>query len=121
MRLEHLAVEHYYYCSDNNYFSNDAGAEWDCVDDFLEEFDNADVDMNMVFRFDVREIEDDDGKQTGKYYAQVFMMHQRKGIFASHYIKQIEEKDVEKFSSYLQKHYDYIKNLWEPFNNNETK
>jgi hypothetical protein len=51
--VKHLwEVDHSYYCSDQNYFSADCHQEFECWADFLEEESDADLDMNLVFRFD---------------------------------------------------------------------
>jgi hypothetical protein len=110
--LEELKAPHPYYCSDSNYYSNDAGKEWETMTDFLAEFDNADVDMNLVFRFDVQER--DEG-HPGRLMANVYMIHQRKGIFSPHRIKHINESEAERFSLYLSKHWIAIQELWTPF------
>ncbi len=66
--LDDLLAEHPYYCSESNYYSNDANAEWETMTDFLAEFDSADVDMNLVFRWDIRQR---DKGNPDRYYAEV--------------------------------------------------
>jgi hypothetical protein len=111
MKLKDLAIEHQYYCSDNNYYDSDAGKTWETMSEFLDEFEDADIDMNLVFRWDVH-APDEDNKN---YKAEVFIMHQRKGIFSPHIIKSFEEKEVKRFVLFLKKHHKRLKEIWMPF------
>lgn len=114
--LDDMLAEHPYYCSERNYYSNDAGAVWETMTDFLAEFEGSDVDMNLVFRWDIRQRDEDN---PGRYYAEVFMMHQRKGIFSPHHIKHINEGEAIRFRAYLKKHWKVMRALWEPLSANE--
>ena len=113
--LTELLAQHPYYCSGSNYYSNEAGASWETMTDFLAEFEDADEDMNLVFRWDIRQRDDDN---PGRYYAEVFMMHQRKGIFSPHHIKHINEDEAARFRAYLEKHWATLKAMWEPLTAN---
>lgn len=115
--LTTLFVDHPYYCSESNYYSNDAGAQWETMTDFLAEFESCDVDMNLVFRWDIRQR---DEQNPGRYYAEVFMMHQRKGIFSPHYIKHINEGEAIRFRAYLEKHWRVMRLMWEPLSANQA-
>lgn len=106
--LKELAVDHPYYCSDSNYYSNEARTTWDTWGDFYSEFQDADLDMNLVFRWDVKENED------GTFYVMVFMMHQRKGRFVPHYIKSVDESDINDMVNYMSQHWGHLKKMWEP-------
>ncbi|AGN30238.1 hypothetical protein VPFG_00239 [Vibrio phage nt-1] len=115
MKLEELAVVHPYYCSDSNYYSNDAGCSFETATDFLEEFNDADIDMNLVFRWDVKPHLDAETEEvTDKFYADVFMIHQRKGIFAPYHIESITEDEASSFAEYLRRHKEALTKLWEP-------
>ncbi len=116
MTLAELAVDHPYYCSDSNYYSNDAGMVYDTMKEFLDEFEDADVDMNLVFRWDVKPDLSDEDYETplGTYYAEIFMMHQRKGIFSPFHIRSITEEDVPRFVEYLKVHQQTLQELWKP-------
>ena len=65
------------------------------------------VDWNQVFRWDVYYDEE-------KYMANVFIIHQRKGIYAPHIINSIVEEEVDRFVAYLKKHYINLQKIWEP-------
>ena len=111
--LKKLAVDHPYYASDNNYYSNEAGARWETMTDFLAEFRDNDVNMNLVYRWDVKP-RDENNLDTGRFYAGVFIIHQRKGIYAPHYIANINEEEAKQFIEYLKPHHAKLKELWQP-------
>lgn len=114
MKLSDLAVKHPYYCSDSNYFSNEPNQAFPTVAEFLDEFGDADVDLNLCFRFDVLADEDDDGKPNGTHRAEVFLMLQRKGIFKPISIEVVTEADVPSLLAYLQKHWATMQAIWQP-------
>lgn len=116
MSKENLYVEHDYAdgCSDSNFHSGEPRTEYDSVSDFLEDYDDNDIALNLVFRWDILKDED-----TGHMSAMIFIMYQRKGIFDPIVIKNISESDFEKLGSYLKKHWKYLKEIWEPIS--ETK
>lgn len=107
MKLKDLAIDHDYYCSDNNYYSNDASMDFEDFDEFMMEFENADVDMNLVFRWDIHEEQDN-------YRLEIFMIQQRKGIFKPINVKTITEDDVPRLIEYLKPHLKKLKSLWRP-------
>jgi len=104
-----LLIEHPYYCSDSNYYSNEAAQEFATFADFYEEFHDADLDYNLIFRFDVRERE-----ESKRCYAEIFMMLQRKGIFKPITIQYFDEKDEELAIPLLNKHWEKLKEMWKP-------
>lgn len=106
-----VSADHPYYSSDNNYYSNEAGSTWETMTDFLAEFENADIDMNLVFRWDIHERDEDN---PGRRYAEVFIIHQRNGIYAPQYIKHINEEEAVRFRKYLDKHWETMKKIWSP-------
>ena len=110
MEFKDLLVEHDYYCSENNYYSTEPGDTWEDFQSFFDEYSNADVDMNLIFRWDILKKEDSDG-----LYMQVFVMHQRKGIFAPHYIENVSESDFENIKALLRPHFDKLLSIWKPF------
>ena len=58
-----MAVEHPYYCSESNYYSNKPSMTWETMTEFLDEFEGTDIDMNLVFRWDIKPREIVTGKQ----------------------------------------------------------
>jgi hypothetical protein len=113
--LERLAgCEHPYYCSDSNFYSNEPRQRYETATEFLDDFEDADIDMNLVFRWDVKP-RGESGADMGRYCAEVFMMLQRKGIFKPIYIAHINEPEAERFEKYLAEHYETLKEIWAPF------
>lgn len=108
MNLEDLAVDHDYYCSESNYYSNNASERYETFPDFYKEFGNADVDMNLVFRWDLRQADDK------SYSMEIFIIQQRKGIFKPCLISRFEEKDIELFLKYITPHIEKLKRIWIP-------
>lgn len=107
-RLEALSKKnHPYKCNTRNFYSNEANEQYDNITEFLDEYEDADIDMNLVFRWDVHKTED------GEYYVEIFLILQRKGIFRPISIDSILEDDVERFETYLQKHKQKIDELWD--------
>ena len=111
--LKDLAIDHEYYCSDSNYYSNDASLSYETFKEFLDEFEDRDVDLNLVFRWDLK-LNDYDNEYGG-YYMEIFQMQQRKGIFTPIMITDFTEDDISSFIEYITPHLDKLKNIWEPF------
>ena len=102
-------TNHQYYCSDNNYHSSEASARFNTVADFLDNFEETDIDLNLCFRFDIEK------HDNGDLYAEFFLMLQRKGIFMPiHCVSYNPETESERLESYLKKHYAVMMNLWTP-------
>lgn len=108
-KLIDLACEHDYYASDSNYYSNDAALSYETWSDFYADFLDANIDMNLVYRWDVHETE-----ESGKYYMQIFMIQQRKGIYMPVYISCVDEKDVEGIITFLKPHFEKLLSIWQP-------
>lgn len=116
--LNDLLVDHPYYCSESNYYSNEASTKWNTMTDYLDEFEDSDINMNMVFRWDVKQKRDmGTDELIDGYCAEIFMMHQRKGIFHPHWISNVTENEIERFEAYLKIHWEHIKELWVPIGN----
>lgn len=75
-KLEDLCIKHDYYCSELNYFSNDAGKRFVSWKEFYDEFKDADIDMNLCFRWDLEKRD-----KSEHYRLEIFIMGQRKGLF----------------------------------------
>jgi hypothetical protein len=115
MDFKDLTVKHPYYCSDNNYYSNEASQRYDNWQDFFNEWNDADVEYNHVFRFDIIENTNNEEIGLGTYYASVFIMLQRKGIFMPCHIESISEMDKDSVIEFLEKHWNEVKKMWKPF------
>jgi len=110
MTLKDLAAEHPYYSSDSNYYSNLPAQQCETWQEFYEGEKGLDIDLNLCFRFDVKQDE-----ETGLYSAYVFIIQQRKGIYRPVTIHSVTEDDVPTMIEYLQKHYNKMQELWQPF------
>ena len=110
--LKSLAVEHDYYASGNNYYSNDAASEYPTWADFYEEFAGADIDMNLVIRWDLTKREKSD-----RYSMQIIIIHRRKGIYAPVHIHYVDEKDVEGIIKFMRPHFKKMLKNWQPLTN----
>lgn len=117
MKIEQLAVEHPYYCSDSNYYERNS-IKYETMSDFLADWMDNDVDMNLCFRWDVFEKEDDEENKTGAYRAKIFIMHQRKGKFQPIIIDSFDQSEADQFIEYLEKHKNKIMQLWSPLVDN---
>lgn len=112
--LKDISVNHPYYCSDSNYYSNEPFQNYDTMTDFLEDFEDADIDMNLCFRWDIKQNLDDDENPTGGYCAEVFLMLQRKGIFKPCIIDSVSEEEAERFKAYAKLHWQTLAAIWNP-------
>lgn len=111
MEFKDLLTEHPYYCSDSSYYNLGFDTKYDTFQDFHDEMGNSDLDMNLVFRFDINE------KDDGGYYMEIFMVQQRKGRFIPFFIENVSEDDFEMIKEFLDKRYQHMMKLWTPFSN----
>ncbi len=112
MKIKDLAVDHDYYTSDSNYYSNDASGHYENWDSFYNEFKDADIDMNLVFRWDIYKKDEEKG-----YYMQVTIIAQRKGIYMPIHIDSVEDKHVEQIKEFMKPHFEKLVSIWNPLNN----
>ena len=108
--FQDLLADHDYYCSNSNYYSNDPYTEWDTFGDFYNIYKDADIDMNLIFRFDIHP-----RKNSKKHTMNIYMIGQRKGIFFPHYIRYVDEDDFSLIMEILKPHFEKMQNLWSPF------
>lgn len=109
MTLKDLAIDHDYYAHDSNYYSNEAGGVYDTWKEFYEEFKDADVDLNLVYRWDIKKRDD-----VESYYMQIVIIGQRKGIYAPWRIDNVFEEDVPEILEYLRPHLEKLISIWQP-------
>ncbi len=114
-------VKHSYYCNNGNFYSNECGAEYRSWADFLASEGDADFDMNLVFRFDWHEDEEEgDGSakftgdvnyRNGRIY--IYWIGQRKSIYryTSADVCRADEPAVIEF---LKPRLAHLLSLWEP-------
>lgn len=77
-------IDHPYYCNEGNYFSNDCHTVYDSWADFFDCEGDADPDYNLVYRWDWKrpDIDDGDDPNTPQRLF-VFWMGQRKALARS--------------------------------------
>ena len=115
MEFKDLLAEHPYYCSDSNYYSNEAGLSYIDWESFIDDWENADVEYNHVFRFDVHEKREEDTSTLLGYRAEIFVMLQRKGKFVPILIDEVKPENFDSMKSFLEKHYNEVVKMWAPF------
>jgi hypothetical protein len=117
-------VDHDYYCSDENYYQNGTQKLFESWAEFMEAEGDAEMDRNLVFRWDWREGE---GWELGDYngddyyrYAriQIYIMNQRHGAFRSASVKvcRADEADI---IAYLRPRWENLAELWAPINSQD--
>ena len=79
--------------------------EYETFKDFYEDMKSYDVDLNLVYRFDV--IQNDDKT----YRLDLFTILQRKGRCNDHYVKVFKEADIPLLKKYLEPHQKVCKQL----------
>ena len=106
--INQLAVEHDYYCSESNYYSNDAHSIHETFSDFYDEMGKTDEDMNLCFRWDILP------NDNGTFRMLICIMHQRKGRYWPNEIELVTDEDVPLILEYLNRHHKKIKQIWLP-------
>jgi hypothetical protein len=116
-------VKHDYYCNEGNYYaSKQPYREFKNWADFMEEFGDSDMDMNLLFRWDwnpIKYAEDDetpvwskdDNYRDGQLL--LFWMGQRKGLYQWSVVEvcKADEPEIIKF---LEPRLKHLMKLWEP-------
>jgi hypothetical protein len=118
--------KHQYYCTENQFFSTQERYQtvWEFKSwaDFIDEMGDADMDYNMLFRWDWDEPdEDEDGEpipfNSDSYYRngklKLFFMVQRKG-FHSCSIVDVCRADEAVVIEYLKPRLAHLLSLWAP-------
>ena len=108
MTLKDLAIDHDYYASDSNYYSESATTTYDSWKEFYSTNKNADIDMNLVYRWDINQ--DDDGE----YSMLLVIIGQRKGLYRPVIINSILEENVEQVKEFLKPHFEKLISIWKP-------
>ena len=101
MKIEELAK------NEKPYYGSGVHEEhYECFQDFYSEMKDYDIDLNLVYRFDIKKNE----KETG-YHLFIFTILQRKGRITEHYIKNFYESDLNLLSDYLNPHRELCNKL----------
>lgn len=112
--MAHLwEAKHDYYCTDTNYFSSEKVAEFRNWDQFMSEFADADMDYNLVFRWDWRgSNEPDEDLRHDELH--IYFMGQRKGKFFTTIIN-VDKEDEPQVIEWLRPRLEHLVKLWQPF------
>jgi hypothetical protein len=128
-------VDHPYYCSDQNFYVGSREQTWgssmsyDSWAEFLEEMGEADLDLNLIFRWDWEKYtpasyEEDYGEppEEGQSLStlKLYYMYQRKGAFKPIEIRHMKDEDEPAVREFLKRRWDHLRVLWAPISE-ETK
>lgn len=104
--------EHPYYMAEGNYFASgvhNCCQNFESLDSFIEEWKDADIDLNRIHRWDFN-CEDDQKLPTQVTFYYVI---QRKANILSCTVKIDASKDEEKIRKFLRPHAILNQKLWE--------
>ena len=113
-------IDHPYYMSEGNYFSNDCHTEYKTWAEFIDEFGDSDMDYNWFVRWDWLEGEDNGaGEFKGDVYyrngiLKLQLIGQRKAYLGSHEVS-VCRADEPRVREFLAKYWTYMQEMWEPF------
>lgn len=120
------AINHPYYCNEENYWGKNVLSTYDSWRAFMEEEGDADFDYNLLFRWDWRPPDEDElkhydnieeAKADGwKDYHQLklFWMTQRKG-YARTTLVRVTPDDEPAVREWLKERWEHLKRVWAPF------
>lgn len=118
MTNKHLwEVDHSYYCNEGNYFATESvESSYKSFSDFIESWGVADMDYNLLFRWDW--IEDEDAKFNGDLNyrngtLKLFWMGQRKGLYMYSTVS-VCRNDEPAVVAFLKPRLMHLLSLWEP-------
>ena len=99
-----------YYC-----WTQERGEKHSSLDDFISNWSDADLDYNVIVRFDIEQQSDenDDYNPTDKLVLKVVWLMQRKGtLWQTSCPIQDTKEDLEKLVAFLKPRHDYNQQLW---------
>lgn len=126
--MTHLwEVAHSFYCEEGCYFASGSYLEWvhtNCSswNDFMEGWGMADLDMNLVFRWDWYKSDPDDYEYEMKEdpdfklpgdTLRIYFYLQRKAYGSSVFVD-VTEDDEPAVREWLKIRAEHMRNLWEP-------
>lgn len=114
MKLQ--ATRHEYYC-ETEVSSKLTYPSWlDFITEWSTEEDPVDKDYNHLFRYDLDNAVDEDGIDIpDKFELRLFFMLQRKGRYLPVVVENVEEKDMEQITEFLEGYWEYMKGQWSEF------
>lgn len=109
-------VDHPYYATEGNYFSNGYHAEYASWAEFIEEQGDLDLDMNLVYRWDWQVPDPDDYEPDEKMPPEtldLFYVGQRKALHRSVSVE-IRREDEPAVREWLTVRAEHMRRVWEP-------
>jgi hypothetical protein len=97
--------------TDGCYFAKDHHANYESFDDYLSEWQNADEDMNLIFRFDWKQ--PDAEARIDYHRLLIYYIMQRKAYPYSVRIK-VTPDDEPRARKFLGEKWQHMKKLWTP-------
>lgn len=109
-------IDHPYYATQGNYFSNDYHAEYDSWTEFLAEQGDMDLDLNLLYRWDWQ-VPDPDYYEAGEELPaetlDLFYVGQRKAIHRSVSVE-VKREDEPAIREWLLIRAEHMRKVWEP-------
>jgi hypothetical protein len=112
MELKDLLVEHDFYASPTNYDCFTAGETYNSWNEFYAEYKDADLDYNLVFRWDLELAEDGE-----TYDLNLIHIKQSKGRYVSIVIINITKENTDEIEQYLTANFQKMMKNWQPISN----
>ena len=100
--------KHPYYCATANYFNHECTWEYSSWSKFYEDHKNDKVDLNLIFRWDWLEANEEDESDT----LQLSVVRQRTGIFGC-YLIDVNKEDEPEVKDFLKPYANRIQKFWE--------
>ena len=112
-------IDHPYYATEGNYFSNGCHAVFESWADFLEAEGDADLDMNLVYRWDWKiadpsDYVDEDPGDIPPPALFIYYVGQRKALHRSVEIAPMSEDDEPSVREWLTVRAQHMRLVWEP-------
>lgn len=119
-KLSELAAYHPYNCNTQSWNNRDAAQEFETWEEFFEEWGSVDKDYNLLFRFDIENLEGEDDEGNDVVYPDIFtgkffFILQRKGLFFPVTVESLTEADLPAIEKYLSEKWEGMQELWAPF------
>lgn len=121
--MKHLwEVKHDYYCTRGCYYIgrdriDEVHCEYDSFDAFLADWNDADFDYNLLFRFDWRQAGPDWELETDQL--RLYFFQQRKAKPNSVYVV-VKKEEEDKVKQYLLPRLQHLLKLWAPLASSPT-
>jgi hypothetical protein len=106
-------ADHPYHCASGCFFQPDCHETHASWRDFHDAWGDSDNDYNLLFRWDWKQREDDDGKPTGEHRLCLFYFLQRKGYPISHEVA-VTVEDEPAIHEWLRAKWQHMRSLWAP-------